>query len=50
MSNIFRSRIVWNFMAVLIACGALATGTARAQGLLYSYETPDDVGTPAVNE
>lgn len=50
MSNIFRSRIVASCASVLIALAALEDGTARAQGLLYSYETPDDVGTPAVNE
>lgn len=50
MSNIFRSRMGVSCASVVIAFGVLATGTARAQGLLYSYETPDDVGTPAVNE
>lgn len=50
MSSIFRSRIVANCAMVLIALGGLTAGTAHAQGLLYSFETPDDVGTPALNE
>ena len=50
MSSIFRSRIVANCAMVLIALGCLTAGTAHAQGLLYSFETPDDVGTPAINE
>ena len=50
MSSVCRSRIVAVCGTALIAWGFGSNGAARAQGLLYSYETPDDLDTPEVNE
>lgn len=46
----FRSRFIAVGAAALAGFAINAAEPVHAQGLLYSFETPDDVGTPAVNE
>ncbi|MBL9161855.1 MAG: PEP-CTERM sorting domain-containing protein [Planctomycetaceae bacterium] len=50
MGNNLRSRIVAFLGTTVVVCGLLTSGSVHGQGLLYSFETPDDLGTPDLNE
>ncbi|QDT72528.1 hypothetical protein [Lacipirellula limnantheis] len=50
MGNNLRSRIVAFLGTTLVVCGLLTSGSVHGQGLLYSFETPDDLDTPDLNE